>query len=109
MLFVSKGKLTGNYICESYGMTVNPQIEYVNHENEIVTKAEEESNANLISIVQKEAPKDTELDWIDKEIKMEIERSGRRQVVSITDLNSSSFAYQQSNLKTNKIERPKRY
>lgn len=109
MLYVQKGKFAEKYICESCGMTIDPALEYTSHQSRITNRSEDESDPDSFIIVQKEDHPKNQEDCASRELRQDIERGGRRQVVSITDLNSTSFASKESNLsKVNRIERPKR-
>lgn len=109
MLFVTKGSLAENYVCESCGTTINPEVEYLSHNSEITDMFEDENNLDSLSIVQKQDPPKNQGpdDWVDRDIKMEIERGGRKQVVSIST-NKSSEAFTMKGSGINRIERPKR-
>lgn len=107
MLLVQKGKLAGNYICQSCGTTIDPALEYLKHEDELGSIMSDEQDNEGIAIVQPDEPTkkdDYLLDWASREIKTEIERGGRKQVVSI----SGTFVNPPSGSKINRIERPQK-
>jgi DNA-directed RNA polymerase subunit M/transcription elongation factor TFIIS len=56
MLYVTRGNLAENYVCESCGTTIDPKVEYVNHESELIDMSDDESNPDMLSIVQKQDP-----------------------------------------------------
>lgn len=121
MLFVTKGELTGNYICQMCGMTIDSRLEDINQDDEITIKSEEESTAlDSLIMVQKDdddRPISSKVDdWINADIKRDIERGGRKQVISISNGNgpaafasgTSSNNVEGSKLsRINRIERPK--
>jgi len=113
MLYVTKGNLAENYVCESCGTTIDPKVEYVKHESDLIDMSDDESDPDMLSIVQKQDPPKYQgpTDWVDKEMKAEIEKGGRKQVVSIS-ANKSSNNNEAFGMKgsagINRIERPKK-
>lgn len=75
----------------------------------VFNMAEDETDSDMLSIVQKQdLPKEqgSFSDQIDRDIKAEIERGGRKQVVSISTKSSDVSSIKGSGI--NRIERPKK-
>ena len=127
MLFARKGQFAENYVCPVCGMVVDPSIQYVKHENQLGSIISDE-NENMDDIImvqpqqERRSPlaKDQRLnDAIDLEMKAEIERGGRKQLVSISTQSNEAFSasntpasttnFSKVDPKVNRIERPKRF
>jgi hypothetical protein len=104
MFLMTKGKLEGNYVCVSCGMTVDPTREYFKHEDDLSSKMDDANDDDGFSgIVQAdEKPKRNEhLDAIELEMKAEIEKGGRKQLVAISSDSATAFAAKNPNNITN--------
>lgn len=110
MLFAQKGQFAGKYVCPQCGITVDPTLEYVKHENQLgsIISDENENSDDIIMVQPQERSslkKNEHLDAIDLEIKAEIERGGRKQLVSISTQSNEAFKIGNKNM-LNRLERP---
>src|SRR6476659_3856718 len=78
MLLPQKGPFAGNYVCPQFGITIDPTLEYVKHENRLGSIiSDENENSDEIIMVQPQQErssslkKNEHLDAIDLEMKAE--------------------------------------